>query len=198
MVILHVHECGIRIGLAVIIPPLKTGGVPVADCLTFQKTPEQLQVFLVTAFPLPSAMDKNSMLFFTGLFQKPADFLKILRPCVFSYPETLYVFLIQQRNCLLYLLENFCFPFPYGFLPDESIFVRVGLQFCSVNKNGFLRQLARIFHPLYHLIEEILTGIRQESGTETCDRTVVRCFLPGEQPHKVDISPACGFNFWDK
>ena len=142
MVILHVHECGIRISLAVIIPPLKTGGMPVVDCLTFQKTPGQLQVFLVAAFPLSSAMDKNSMLFFTDLFQKPADLLKLLRPYVFSCLETLYVFLIQQRNCLLYLLEHFCFPFSYGFFPDESIFVRAGLQFCPVNKNGFLRQLA--------------------------------------------------------
>ena len=92
MVILHVHECGIRIGLAVIIPPLKTGGVPVVDCLTFQKTPEQFQIFLVTTFAFSPAMDKNSMLFFTGLFQKPADLLKILCPCGFSYLKTLYVF----------------------------------------------------------------------------------------------------------
>lgn len=95
----------------VTITSLEAGGLPVVYGLTIQKTPEQLQVFLIAVFPLPSAMDKNRMLFFADLFQKPSDFLQILCPCDFSYLETLYVFLIQKQNYLLYFLEHFCFPF---------------------------------------------------------------------------------------
>ena len=51
--------------------------MPVIDRLAFQKTTEQFQIFLVPAFPFPSSMDKNGMLFFTALFQKPTDLLKI-------------------------------------------------------------------------------------------------------------------------
>lgn len=59
MIIFHVQEGRIRIGLAVIIPSLETGCVPVVGRLTFQKTPEQFQIPLVTAFPFSSAVYKN-------------------------------------------------------------------------------------------------------------------------------------------
>ena len=70
MVILHMHECGVRIRLTIIIPSPEAGCMPVVDGLPFQKTLEQFQIFLVPAFPFPSSMDKNGMLFFTALFQK--------------------------------------------------------------------------------------------------------------------------------
>lgn len=59
MVILHMHESSIRIGLAVIFPSLKAGCMPVVDCLPFQKPPEQLQIFLITAFRFPRSWTKT-------------------------------------------------------------------------------------------------------------------------------------------
>ena len=145
MVIFHVHERSVRIGLAIIIPSLKTGSMSIVECLALQKTPEPFQVFPVTAFLFPPSMDKNSMLFFADLFQKPTDLLKLLCPCGFRHLETLYVFLVQKQNGLLYLLKHFGFPFPYRFFPDESIFVCTSLQFCPINKNSFRTQFSRIF-----------------------------------------------------
>ena len=40
MVIFHVHKCGIRIGLTIVIPSLKRCRMPVIGCLAFQKAPE--------------------------------------------------------------------------------------------------------------------------------------------------------------
>lgn len=90
------HECCIWIGLAIIIPTLKAGCVPVVDFLAFQKTPEQFRILLVAAFPFSSAMDKHRIPVFTDLFQKLTDFLKILCPCILRYIKTLYVLLIQK------------------------------------------------------------------------------------------------------
>ena len=53
MVIFHVHERSVRIGLAIIIPSLKTGSMSIVECLALQKTPEPFQVFPVTAFLFP-------------------------------------------------------------------------------------------------------------------------------------------------
>lgn len=78
---------------------------------------------------LPSFMDKNGLLLFTDLFQKPANFLKILCTCGFSQMKTLYVLLIQKRNSFLYLLEYCCFSFSYRLFPDKSIFVCTGFRY---------------------------------------------------------------------
>ena len=108
----------------------KTALFPFLISLAFQKPAEQLQVFLVTAFPVPSAMDKNGVLLFADLFQKLTDLLKFLCPCFLHYRKFLQILLIQERYGFLYFLEHFCFPFPYGFfqtkvylLADASSFV---------------------------------------------------------------------------
>lgn len=75
MVIFHVHKSGVWIRFAVIIPPLKTGGIPVIDRLTLQEAAEQFLIPLVPAFAFPSSMYKKRP-FRSALFlQKPADFL---------------------------------------------------------------------------------------------------------------------------
>lgn len=46
-----------------------------------------------------------------------------------------------------------------------------------------------------HLIEQILAGICKDTGTETGNRAMVRCFLSCKQPHEIDISAAGSFDF---
>ena len=137
MVIFHVHKSGIRVCFTVIVPPLKTGRMPVIDGLTLQKSAEQFLVPLISAFPFPSSMDENRPVHFALLIQKPADFLQIPGTGFLSNAELTEILLVQKRYGFLYLLEHFCFPFPYGFLPDKGIFVRTGFQFRPVNEYGF-------------------------------------------------------------
>lgn len=59
MIVFHVHEGCLQIGLAVIIPPSETGCMPVVDCLMFQKTPKQFPIPLVPSFPFPRPCTKT-------------------------------------------------------------------------------------------------------------------------------------------
>ena len=131
------HKCGVRVCLAVTIPSLEAGCMPVIDSLTLQKTAEQFQIPLVLAFAFSSSMYKNGMLFFTYLFQKTADFLKVLRCAFFCYKERLQILLIQQPDRLLDVQEHLFFPFSNGFLPYKRIFIGGCFQLGPINEYGF-------------------------------------------------------------
>lgn len=150
MIIFHVHEGRIRIGLAVIIPSLETGCVPVVNRLTFQKTPEQLQISLVIAFPFSPAVYKNYLTINTDLFQKAADLLKVRCPRFFCYSKGLDVFPVHKLHRLLDLAEHLFFPFPHRFFPDKGVFIGTRFQFRSINEvlwsSIFVTLMAKKYH----------------------------------------------------
>lgn len=121
MVILHMHKGGIRICLAIIIPALKTCRMPVIVPLAFKKPAEHFQIPLVPVLPFTSSINKDGFVCPAFSFQKPGYLLQILRPCLGTNRKVLYVFMIQQMYCFLYLPEHRFFPFPNRPFPHKSI-----------------------------------------------------------------------------
>ncbi len=49
--------------------------------------------------------------------------------------------------------------------------------------------------PFHHLIEKVLAGRFKRTGTKTCNGTVIRSFPTCYQPHEIDVSFICSFDF---
>lgn len=69
------HKGGIRVCLAMIIPALKTGCMPVIVPLAVKKPAEQFCIPLVLTFPPAASVYKNGTVCPAFLFQKTGYFL---------------------------------------------------------------------------------------------------------------------------
>ena len=68
VVLFHVHKGCIRIRFTIIVSALKACYVPVINGLTFKKPVEKFEKPLVSAFPFPTSMYKNSVICLTLSF----------------------------------------------------------------------------------------------------------------------------------
>ena len=149
----------------------------------------------MNAFPFSSAIDKTYPVLTTITIQKIQDLLQICCAAFFRNRKAFPVFLIDPCNRCSYFGKHFFFPFSYGLFPHKGIFIGTSLQFCSIDEDSLLGKFPHCSQPTHHLIKQIFTCFQKETCPKACNRAVIRCFLARQQPHKVDVSFTCGFDF---
>ena len=82
----------------------------------------------------------------------------------------------------------------YSFLPDECIFVGVGLYLRSVDEDLFAADLSEIHQVIHRHRKILICDLSEMERSESCYGCMIGCGLTFQKIHVIDVSPACFFN----
>ena len=111
---------------------------------------------------------------------------------LYFYRISINDFYIIKQLTLSYkiskFLQKFCLVFCYCLLPDESILIGTGFNFCTINKNGLSGNFSHIKQCIRHFCKDTFrTGSKMDTS-KPCKCCMIRSWVTFQKKHKIDIS----------
>ena len=133
-------------------------------------------------------MDKNYIFTFFQSIKFFTEFLHILHFYGIAINNLYVIKLFTFGNKISKFYEEFFLIFSYCFLPDKSIFVCTGFNFCTINKNSLPGDFAKFKQCIGHFCQYPLGTGSKMNTSKTCKCCMIRSGLTLQKEHEIDVS----------